>query len=298
MEAATPKGRKAKDSGDARVVREFGGPVGVTAIAVIFPIIMVYFWTCLEFHQGQVYGPDNLTSLDSWRKFFALIQSHVVQKGLPTVYSVQIYVGYVLWSALLAFIMPGPIVKGMPVPSLNYKQLNYVCNGYSSFYLTVAVSLVLNHYQIFRLRDIVDNFGHLLMTSIVVGYVMSIVTYVASLAVGSSHRLSGNHIYDAFMGAPLNPRIGSLDLKMWSEIRVPWIILFYISASAVVKQWEDLGGDYNALFLVPAGLWFTLLGHWLYVNACMKGEDCIPATWDIFYEKWSVPCAHFSLAGV
>lgn len=89
------------------------------------------------------------------------------------------------------------------------------------------------------------------------------------------------------MGAPLNPRVGSLDLKMWSEIRVPWIILFYVSLSAVCKVWENEGADYAAIWQVPAGLWFTLLGHWLYVNACMKGEDCIPSTWDIFYEKWS-----------
>lgn len=27
------------------------------------------------------------------------------------------------------------------------------------------------------------------------------------------------------------------------------------------------------------------VAHFLYVNACMKGEECIPTTWDVFYEK-------------
>lgn len=290
--------RADKDSGDARVVREFGGPLGVSCIALFFPVLMLYLWSCLEFHHGQLYGPTSFTKLDAWKEFASLFVSHMHEKAMPTVYAVKIYIGYVLWSALMAFIMPGPQVKGMPVPSLNYKQLVYNCNGYSSFYFTLAVSLVTNHLRWFPLRDIVDNFGSLLMTAILTGWLTSILVYVLTLALGTSHRLSGNHIYDFFMGAPLNPRVGSLDLKMWSEIRVPWIILFYVSLSAVVKVWENAGGDVAALSAVPAGLWFTLLGHWLYVNACMKGEDCIPATWDIFYEKWGFMLIFWNMAGV
>lgn len=286
-----------KDSGDLRVVREFGGVPGVIAIATIFPVLMLYFWSCLEFHNGQVYLPETLT-VDGFRRFGQLFLSHIVEGATPTLYSAQMYIGYIIWSAVLAAFMPGAVVKGMPVPSLGYKQLSYLCNGYSSFYFTLFVSLVANYHGIFRLRDIVDNFGPLLMTSIITGWFVSIMTYIVSLAVGTSHRLSGNHIYDCFMGAPLHPRIGPIDLKLWSEIRVPWIILFYVSLSAVTKQWEDLGGDIDALYLVPAGLWFTLLGHWLYVNACMKGEDCIPATWDIFYEKWGFMLIFWNFAGV
>lgn len=278
-DAAAAAVRRNKDAHDSETVKEFGGPIGVSIIAIIFPLLMLYFWSALEFHNGQIYYPKDLTSTDSWREFGQLYVSHIRERAMPTLYSVQIYIGYVLFSALLAYIMPGAQVKGMPVPSLNYKQLVYNCNGYSSFYFTLFVSLIANHYKYFPLRDIVDNFGGLLMTAIITGWFMSIMTYILTLALGTAHRLSGNHIYDFFMGAPLNPRVGSLDLKMWSEIRVPWIILFYVSLSAVVKIWEDHGANAAAVWQVPAGLYFTLLGHWLYVNACMKGEDCIPVTW-------------------
>ena len=31
---------------------------------------------------------------------------------------------------------------------------------------------------------------------------------------------------------------------------------------------------------------FMVLATWLYLNACGKGEECIPQTWDMFHEKY------------
>jgi delta24(24(1))-sterol reductase len=30
---------------------------------------------------------------------------------------------------------------------------------------------------------------------------------------------------------------------------------------------------------------FMVLATGLYINACAKGEECIPQTWDMFHEK-------------
>ncbi len=78
-------------------------------------------------------------------------------------------------------------------------------------------------------------------TAIMFGVYVSIATYVISISCGIEHRMSGNLVYDIFMGAPLNPRIGSLDLKMFSEIRVPWTILFFLSASAAITEYQTYG---------------------------------------------------------
>jgi delta24(24(1))-sterol reductase len=43
------------------------------------------------------------------------------------------------------------------------------------------------------------------------------------------------------MGASLNPRIGPIDLKMWAEVRIPWILVFFLSVSGGCKQYEQLG---------------------------------------------------------
>lgn len=53
----------------------------------------------------------------------------------------------------------GPIVKGLPIPSMNNQKLDYRCNGLSSWYLTLAVSVALHVTGIFPLSSIIDHFG-------------------------------------------------------------------------------------------------------------------------------------------
>ncbi|NUO50376.1 MAG: delta(24(24(1)))-sterol reductase, partial [Polyangiaceae bacterium] len=43
---------------------------------------------------------------------------------------------------------------------------------------------------------------------------------------------------------------------------------------------------------------FMLTAHGLYTNACMKGEECVPTTWDVFYEKWGWMLIFWNLVGV
>lgn len=104
--------------------------------------------------------------------------------------------------------------------------------------------------------------------------------------------MTGNFIYDVFMGAPLNPRIGKyLDLKMYFEVRIPWFILFFTSLSACFKQYETYG-------YVSPQLCFLLYAHWLYANACAKGEELIVPTWDMAYEKFGFMLLFWNIAGV
>lgn len=107
---------------------------------------------------------------------------------------------------------------------------------------------------------------------------MTTLVYVISGVMGKHHRMSGNFFYDYFMGACLNPRIGHVDLKMWAETRVPWPVLFFISLSCLIKQYETRG-------YITAPAFFMVLAHFLYSNACQKGEECIITSWDMFYEK-------------
>ena len=95
------------------------------------------------------------------------------------------------------------------------------------------------------------------------GDVVSFLVYVGAHIAREQERMSGNVVYDYFMGAWLNPRFGLLDLKMLLETRVAWIMLFYVTVGAASKQY-DLTGEIH-----PA-MWFMLLGHFLYANACMK----------------------------
>ncbi|TPX37197.1 hypothetical protein SmJEL517_g00818 [Synchytrium microbalum] len=280
--------RKKDSAFDQKIIVEFGGTPGVIGIMLGFTALMYYFWICLEYYNGAMAHPS---SLDDIVPFLQRMGHHVVKGAPPTVFSVSVYVGYILFSAFLSMTMPGPIVKGLPVPSLGYKQLDYLCNGVSSFYVTLVTSAVLHYYRILPLGSIIDNIGSIMTVAIISGWTASLLIYISAFVTKTTHRMSGNPFYDFFMGAVLNPRIGNLDLKMWAEIRVPWIILFYVSVSAAVKHYEETG-------VVGPNLWFMVLAHFLYVNACMKGEECIPTTWDIFYEKFGFMLCFWNLAGV
>jgi len=103
--------------------------------------------------------------------------------------------------------------------------------------------------------------------------------------------MSGNVIYDYFAGAVLNPRIGNIDIKMWCEVRIPWVLLFLISLGGVAKQYDQYG-------YVSPNQAFMVLATGLYINACAKGEELIPQTWDMVYEKFGWLLSFWNLAGV
>lgn len=131
--------------------------------------------------------------------------------------------------------------EGLPVPSLGYKTLMYKCNALGCIYITWITAAVLHYTGIFRLTSIIDNFGHLMTVAMIVGFGVSFGMYFLTVATGNQIRMSGNFIYDVFMGACLNPRIGPIDLKMWLEVRIPWVLVFFMSVSGACKQYEELG---------------------------------------------------------
>lgn len=151
------------------------------------------------------------------------------------------YTGLIVYQLFLAWVLPGYMQEGLPVPSLNYRTLMYKCNAISCIYATMATAAVLHYTEIFRLTEIIDNFGHLMTVAMIYGFGVSFFMYFITVATGNQIRMSGNFIYDLFMGAVLNPRIGPIDLKMWLEVRIPWVIVFMMSVSGACKQYETYG---------------------------------------------------------
>lgn len=111
---------------DNEIVYEFGGPLGVVGMMLGFPSLMYYFWICLEYHQGKLITPA-VWSVEGIKSFFWNdIWAAIVEGARPTVYAAKIYMGYILFSFILASIMPGPVVNGLPIPSLKGKRVSLV----------------------------------------------------------------------------------------------------------------------------------------------------------------------------
>jgi len=273
---------------DKHETYEFGGPWGVTAMMIGFPLLMYYLWICLWFYDGNLVYPKSIGEV---QPFLFQMWTHIRQDAYPTKYAFAMYGSLMTFQLFLAFVMPGYQQEGLPVPSLNYKTLMYNCNALGCWYTTLITVASLHYFHIFRLTEIINNFGELMSVAMIVGFAVSFLTYFITVARGEQIRMSGSFIYDVWMGAALNPRLGSVDLKMWLEVRIPWVLLFLIAVSGGCKQYEQYG-------YVTPNMAFMILCTGLYINACAKGEECIPQTWDMFHEKWGFMVIFWNFAGV
>lgn len=274
---------------ETKPVYEFGGPLGALGMMIGFPLLMWYMWVSAEFNSGLPALPKDQESIKDFAlRLFTLFCTH----GIPSLRAWRIFLTFILVQGVFYVTLPGVWTKGQPLKHRNNEQLPYFCNAMWSFYTSITLALVLHFSGVFKLYTVLELFGEIMTAAIFVGFVFAIGLYLFTLFVSKDyHNLTGNHIYDMFMGAPLNPRIGIIDLKMFFEVRLPWYTLFFLSLALVLKQYEDSG-------FVSLQACFVLYAHWLYANACSKGEELIVPTWDMAYEKFGFMLVFWNIAGV
>lgn len=268
---------------------EFGGPWFVSVMMIGFPLLMWYMWIGAEYYDGKLPLPE---AGQSWTDFGKHLYNLCYTGAFPHAKAWAIYWIFFVVEGAMYCLMPGVWAYGKPLPHKNGEQLRYYCSAYASFYTTIALVAGLHFSGIFPLYTILDEFGPLLSVSIFSGWLVSFIAYFSALYRGAQHRMSGNHIYDFFMGAELNPRMfGILDFKMFFEVRMPWYILFLLSCAAAARQWDQYG-------YVSGEVGFLVLAHYLYGNATSKGEELIVSSWDMYYEKWGFMLIFWNLSGV
>jgi len=282
--AATPQ---AVDK-QGETAREFGGTFGAAFIMTLSHALMLYLWVAWRFYEGAVFYPAGLADVGP---FFSRMWEQIVTHATPTWSTFAIYWTFLVVEGLMAAFLPGLEIKGLPIPAHGGERLVYRCNGITAWYLTLIAVAVLHFTGVFPLQTIYEQFGSFMIAAMITANVVALGVYFGPKATGSAERMSGSFLYDFFMGAALNPRIGPLDLKMWAEVRVSWLTLFLLTASGAAHQYATYG-------TVTSPMIFMVVAHFLYTNACMKGEECIPTTWDIFHEKWGWMLAFWNLAGV
>ncbi|KAK1975088.1 ergosterol biosynthesis ERG4/ERG24 family protein [Colletotrichum cereale] len=267
---------------------EFGGSLGTLALMIGFPLLMWYMWIGATYYDGQIPLPEPNQSLPEFGHHLAQL---VYEGAYPTAKAWGVYWAFFAGEALMYCYMPGVSSHGRPLRHEDSKRLPYHCSAYTSFYATLAIAAVLHVTQVFPLYTLIDEFGSLMSVAILSGFINSFIAYFLALARGRTHRLTGYPIYDFFMGAELNPRVGILDFKMFYEVRIPWFILLLITCSVAARQYEAYG-------YVSGEVVFLAGAHYLYANACAKAEQMIITSWDIYFEKLGFLLTFWEMAGV
>lgn len=259
---------------------EFGGSAGVLAMMIGFPMLMWYMWIGATYYNGHLPLPETGQSYGDFVRHLG----HLLYEGaFPHAKAWAIYWSFFVFEGICYVLLPGVRVKGLPLEHLGGTQLTYHCSGVASFYTTIALALGLHYTGLFKLYTIIDEFGPLLSVAILTGFIVAFVAYFSALIRGAQHRMTGYPIYDFFMGAELNPRMfGILDFKMFFEVRLPWYILLLISLGAAARQYEMYGS-------VSPEVGFLVMAHFLYANACSKGEECITTTWFVIPTRYYYP---------
>lgn len=268
--------------------QEFGGWIGNLAMMLGFPILMWYMFACYKYNGSHfIWLYKTETMLD----FFKRLCSYIYQSAYPTWQAWAIEGGFLIFQLVLAQYLPGGLwTEGIFVPHLE-KHLAYYCNAYQALYVSLAIALGLHFGNIFRLPIILERFGEIMTVSIILGFVVSVLIYLQALYQKTAVRMSGNLIHDFFMGAPLYPRVGIVDLKLFFEVRLPWFTLIFLALGLVLDQHERYGS-------VSPQAWFVLYATWLYGNACAKGEHLIVPSWDMYHEKFGFMLIFWNVSGV
>ena len=137
----------------------------------------------------------------------------------------------------------------------NGEKLVYNCNAIQTWYITLVAFFTLQFTGIFDFAIIIENLAPLTVTAVIFADVVAIIAYLSCVFSKNQYNPSGNTIYDFFIGVWLHPRIGkdvlffhfffffnfffskgTLDLKMFSEIRWSWFILFSLTFSSAAYQ--------------------------------------------------------------
>ncbi|KAJ2817629.1 erg24, C-14 sterol reductase, partial [Coemansia furcata] len=230
--------------------REFFGFPGSVAVMTITTIVL-YVW---NFSCSEATGCQLPVTGSQW----AAIAAHAADyRSYLSLEALAYYVLWWSWLAMLYFVIPGRTVQGVALR--NGQRLDYPINGLSSFLVTLCTAaMVHSKFGIAPFLWIADHFFQLAAASYIFATTQAMFVYLRSFRRPSSGAQpvmlalagnSGNPVYDFFIGRELNPRIGTLDLKYFNELRpgiMGWVLL---NVSFAIKQQHTLGYVSNSMWL-------------------------------------------------
>ncbi|KAI9021757.1 ergosterol biosynthesis ERG4/ERG24 [Phycomyces nitens] len=260
-------------------------------ITLLPSIVILFAFGCdnigyTPFHRLWAITCDLFAGRFEWEFLWSLVTSW---KAVALLW----YAGFVSQLVTFSVAMPGDTVEGTLLR--DGTRLSYKVNALSAVQTMVTMTLMSVRGQGLRMPLwVYENFAHIAVASVIFSFIVSIAVYISSfygnrlLSLGGN---TGNHIYDFMIGRELNPRIGSFDLKFFTELRpglVGWVVLNICMA---LKQYVDLGRVTNSMILV------VFFQAW-YVFDALWNETSILTTMDITTDGFGFMLAFGNLCWV
>ncbi|KAI8976037.1 ergosterol biosynthesis ERG4/ERG24 [Pilobolus umbonatus] len=253
---AVPSTSASKELNPKTTTKEFGGVPGAIAFITVLPALVLTF----------AYGCNKELGYHPFYRLYTFITNFDVNVIVNTLknwhYGTGIlYIVFILQLVVFSVSLPGPEVEGVPLR--DGTKLKYKTNALMVLQsVSTLVFMALRGQGTFMFVWIRDNFADLVLFSIFFAYVISIAVYAGSfignqmLALGGN---TGNPIYDFMIGRPLNPRIGSFDLKFFSELRPGLMLWAGLNLTFAIVQYVELGRiTYSMILTVAFQIWYVV----------------------------------------
>ncbi|KAJ1830041.1 erg24, C-14 sterol reductase, partial [Coemansia sp. RSA 2703] len=249
----TADSRKASPLNPRTTHREFFGfPGSVAVMATTVTVLYTWYFSCNERD-----GCELPLTAARWQHILSGAMNY---QAYFSPQALKYYTLWWLWLAALYFILPGSRIQGVTLR--NGQRLTYPINGLTSFLVTALTAVaVYAKTGTAPFLWIAEHFFELAFSGLIFSTLLALFVYVYSFRHSSVEREgksvvmlalagnSGNPVYDFFIGRELNPRIGSLDIKYFCELRpgiMGWVLL---NVSFVIKQYVESGRILSSMWL-------------------------------------------------
>jgi len=176
--------------------------------------------------------------------------------------------------------LPGVIAYGQNTPA--GFRLPYHVNGLRSFIVSHIVFGLLVCLDVIPATIVYDNWPAILTIGNIFGYALAVIAYLKAHYFPThveDVKFSGNFLYDFFMGAELNPRIGEFDFKLFFNGRPGIIGWSIINLSFMAAQYRNHG-------TVTLSMIIVVLLQALYIIDFFYHEDWYLCTIDIAHDHF------------
>jgi delta14-sterol reductase/lamin-B receptor len=223
---------------------QFGGPVGTLVLTIVMPTVSFYLWSANAQHGGALWLPRSLAEL-------------VAMVPTPTLEAAAIFFAWLGLQALLYVTMPGRVLQGWP--TAHGERAEYRINGLAAFGLSAGLLVAAIAFDVVSPNAVLRQLGPLLTTATLFAIGAALLTQISGRARAHLERTSGNALYDFYMGAVLNPRLGRHDVKFFFESRIgmgAWGAFAILMPAAELEQHGTLS---TAMLVVSlCQLWYIV----------------------------------------